>query len=203
MKSAIVHLVGTSPYSQGKHYSVQEVPKVDNGKESADAYERRTWRHRMHVMKDGRVEIPGGAFANSLKESAKRLKLQVPGKGRTEYTKFFEAGVMVPDSLPLPVKAEEVPHDELFVPSDGRRGGGKRVTKLFPRIDQWEGDVVFYIFDDIITEDVFQQVLVAAGQLVGIGRFRPERCGYYGRFMVKSIKWLDEAATMQAMGGAA
>ncbi len=202
MKSAICHLVGVSAYSQSKHYSLDEVPKEGKGKESANDYERRTWRNRLHRDKDGHVVMPGGAFANALKESAKRLKLQVPGKGRVEYTKYFEAGVMVPDNITLPDMADDVPYDELFVPSDGRRGGGKRVTKLFPRIDKWEADVLFYVLDDIITEDVFQQVLTAAGQLVGIGRFRPQSCGYYGRFIVKAIKWLDESATMKAMGGA-
>jgi len=37
---------------------------------------------------------------------------------------------------------------------------------------------------------------------VGIGRFRPQNCGFYGRFSVKSLKWVGEAATMKAMGGA-
>src|SRR5688572_17445399 len=128
MKSAIAYLVGESPYSQSRHYT-DDVPKL--AKELHDAYEQRTWRSRMHVTADGRVEIPGSSFANCLKSAAKRLKLQVPGKGRVEFTKYFEAGVMVTTGIVLPVKADEVPCDKLFVPSDGRRGGGKRVTKYF------------------------------------------------------------------------
>lgn len=201
MKSAIAHLVGESPYSQSRHYDKEEVPPLN--KELHDAYEKRTWKNRLHVTKDGRVEIPGSAFSNCIKSAAKRLKLQVPGKGRVEYTKYFEAGIMCPENLILPIQAAAVPCDKLFVPSDGRRGGGKRVTKFFPRIDAWEGKVPFYIFDDIITDDVFKTVLVAAGQLVGIGRFRPESCGFYGRFSVKSIVWREEAETLASMGGAA
>jgi hypothetical protein len=201
MKSAVCHLVGEGPYSQSRHYDAEEVPKLP--KELSDAYEKRTWRSRMHVTKDGHVEIPGSAFANCLKTAAKRLKLQVPGKGRVEYTKYFEAGVMVTSGIVLPVRAADVPCDKLFVPSDGRRGGGKRVTKYFPRIDRWEGDVTYYVFDDIITEDVFRQVLATSGMLVGIGRFRPESCGFYGRFSVKSIRWLEEEDTLRAIGEAA
>jgi hypothetical protein len=179
------------------------VDKIDNGKELPVDYEKRTWRNRMHVTAEGFIEIPGTAFANCIKESAKRLSIPVPGKGKNLYTKHFEAGIMVPDSLVLPVKAGDVECDELFVPSDGRRGGGKRVTKFFPRIDNWEGDVLFYVFDDLITEAVFRQALVAAGQLVGIGRFRPQSSGFYGRFSVKTLKWLDEAATLTLLEGAA
>lgn len=194
MKVAIAHLVGESPYSQSRHYA-DDVPKLP--KESAHAYEERTWRSRLHVTKDGHVEIPGTSFANCIKTSCKRLKLQVPGKGKLEWTKYFEAGIMVPSNIKLPVKAGDVPCDKLFVPSDGRRGGGKRVTKFFPRIDEWEATVTFYVFDDLITDDVFKQVIVAAGALVGIGRFRPESCGFYGRFSVKTVQWLEGEAAMK------
>ena len=196
MKSTIAELVGESPYSQSRHYA-DDVPKLP--KELHDAYERRTWRSRLHVNADGNVIIPGMSFANCIKSAAKRLKLQVPGKGKTEWTKYFEAGIMVVDGITLPVKAADVPCDKLFVPADGRRGGPKRVTKYFPRIDAWGGAVTFYIFDDMITEDVFGQVLRAAGLIVGIGRFRPENCGFYGRFTVKSLRWVDEEETMAAM----
>ena len=197
MKSAVVTILGVSPYSQSKHYTNDDAPKLN--KESADAYERRTWMHRMHVNAAGLVEIPGACFANSLKGSAARLKIQVPGKGRVEFTKYFKAGVMVVDPLVLPIKAADVKPEPLFVPSDGRAGGGKRVMKYFPRIDTWGGDVVYHVLDDIITEDVFEQVLRGSGALVGIGRFRPESGGFYGRFAVDKIVWRDEDAMIASM----
>jgi hypothetical protein len=189
LKIAIAHLVGESPYSQCKNVDKLEVPM--KAKELHDDYETRTWRHRMHVTKSGHVEIPGTCFAVAIKTAAKRLGIPVPGKRGQMFGKFFEAGVMVTDGITLPIKASEVPGERLFVPSDGKPGGGKRVYKTFPRIDAWEGQVKFYVFDDIITADVFKQVLVGAGMLVGIGRFRPENRGFYGRFSVKSIRWLD------------
>lgn len=197
MKTAICHLVGETPYSQSKNIDALEHPK--RPKETSDAYEQRMWRERIHRTKDGFVEIPGSSFANSIKEAAKRLQLQVPGKGKTQFTKYFEAGVMVTSPVVLPVKADDVRGERLFVPSDGRRGGAKRVYKTFPRIDEWEGDITVFVLDDIITVDVFKQVIVAAGQLVGIGRFRPQNAGFYGRFSVASIAWRDEEETLAAM----
>jgi hypothetical protein len=189
---ARVLIQGVSPLSFSKHYSENEVPKKT--KELHDEYERRTWRHRMHVNADGFVEIPAMAFANAIKESVKRLKIQVKGKGRVEYTKYFEAGVMVTEPLTLPIKAENVPCDEQYVPSNGQRGGGKRVTKFFPRIDKWGGAVSFWIIDDQINEDVFTQAITSAGLLVGIGRFRPERSGFYGRFKIERVNWLENVS---------
>jgi len=196
MKSAIVKIEGVAPYSQGRYY-MEDVPKLS--KELPGAYEERTWRNRMHVSSSGHVEIPGAAFAGALKSAAKRLKIQVPGKQRTEFTKYFEAGVMVPNNVALPIEAADVPGERLFLPSTGQRGGGRRVMKIMPRIDAWSGEVVYYVFDDIITEDVFRQVLVASGQVVGIGRFRPENCGFYGRFVVTSFKWAEEEETLRRM----
>lgn len=188
MHIAVAELESTSPYSQSRHYEDPKLPK-----ELMAAYEERTWRSRLHLEKEGdlssRIVIPGMCFSVALKSAAKRLKLQVPGKGRVEWTKYFEAGVMVTEGIVLPVRGKDVLHDRLFLPSDARRGGGKRVTKLFPRIDQWAGSVKYWIFDDMITEDVFRTVLAASGSGVGIGRFRPESCGYYGRFAVKSVVW--------------
>jgi hypothetical protein len=129
------------------------------------------------------------AFKNCIAEIAKYLSVQIQGKGKSTYTKHFEAGVMVLDGLKLPVKKDEVPGEWLFVPSDGKRGSGKRVDRCFPVVHEWKGDVQFHILDDVITPDVFEQHLKDAGNFIGIGRFRPRNNGYYGRFKVNKIKW--------------
>jgi hypothetical protein len=132
------------------------------------------------------------AIANCLKSAATYLSIQIPGQGKAKYTKHFQSGVMVTEPITLDIKKEDVKHEWVFVPSDGRRGGTTRVEKCFPLIEEWEGEVDFYIFDDIITKDVFEKVLREAGQIMGIGRFRPNNWGYYGRFRVESIKWQEQ-----------
>lgn len=188
MKTAIATLTGTTPYSQSRYYEV--APK--EGELKGD-YEERTWRHRMHTTKDGHVLIPSTAFKNCLAEAARYMSEQIPGKGKSTFTKHFEAGVMVSKPLVLPILAKDVPGEHLFVPASGRRGDGKRVIKCFPFIQDWSGDVEFIILDDIITEDVFTRTLKAAGSFIGIGRFRPRNNGYYGRFDVTNVKWTEDA----------
>lgn len=184
MKNVIVQLESVSPYSQSRHY---DVPKLD--REIPKDYEARTWRHRLHVNEHGNVFIPPTSFKNCLSEAAKYLNIQISGKGKSTYTKHFEAGVLVVEPLDLKIKAESVNGEWLFVPADGRRGGGKRVEKCFPLIPEWKGVVNFLILDEIITEDVFAQVIKGAGQFIGVGRFRPRNNGYYGRFAAKDIGW--------------
>src|SRR3990167_9801256 len=114
---------------------------------------------------------------------------QIPGKGKSPYTNFFLSGCLVMDPLILPLGKEDAACDRIYANADGVRGSGKRVWRYFPRIDAWDGDVIFHILADEITEDVFEEHLRQAGAFVGIGRFRPQSGGYYGRFDVKSIAW--------------
>jgi hypothetical protein len=196
MRTLQVTIQGISPYSQSRHY---DVPKINNGKESPKDYEARTWRERMHVDKDGYVFIPPMSFKNCVSEAAKFLSMQIPGKGKSTYTKHFEAGVMVLEALRLKEKAEDVPGEWLFVPSDGRRGGSSRVEKCFPVINGWGGVVEFNILDETLMDEygqdeqgrsitVFEHHLREAGKFIGVGRFRPRNNGYYGRFKVVGVK---------------
>lgn len=184
MRTAIATLKSISPYSQSRAHFTPELEK-----ESKDDYERRTWRERLHVTADGRVYIPPMSFKNCLSEIAKYLGMQIKGKGKSTYTKHFEAGVLVVEPLVIDIKKEEVAGDWLYVPADGVRGSGKRVMKCFPVIHSWRGEVTFMVLDETITPDVFEKHLREAGSFIGIGRFRPRNNGFYGRFEVQKIEW--------------
>ena len=187
MKIAECVLVSSTPYSQRTYYEGPKLPK-----ESDKDFEARTWKEHCHVDKDGYIFIPPMAFANVIKEAARYLSLPIQGKGKQTYTKHFESGVLVPEPLRLSVTKDTVEGEWVFVPSDGKRGGGRRVLKCFIFIREWKGKVVFYILDDIITEDIFRQVLKTAGDLIGIGRFRPSHWGYYGRFKAEKVTWVAQ-----------
>lgn len=184
MKTATVRLESVSPYSQSRYHGEEKL-----NKETSVDYERRTWRSRLHVNDGGHVFIPPMAFKNCLAEAAKFMSRQIPGKGKSTYTKHFEAGLLVTDPVDLGIKAADVQGEWLFVPSDGVRGSGKRVEKCFPVIHEWSGDVTFHVLDDTITEDIFNQHLSEAGNFIGIGRFRPRNNGFYGRFAVRAVTW--------------
>lgn len=187
MRQIIATLKSVSPYSQSRYH---DTPKLE--KETSHDWETRTWRERLHVNEDGFVFIPPMAFKNCLSECAKYLGMQIPGKGKNQYTKHFVAGVMVTDPLVLSIKADDIKGEWLYVPPDGVRGGKKRVPKCFPLIPKWDGDVIFYVLDDTITEEVFRYHLEQAGKFIGVGRFRPINNGYYGRFEVLELVVADQ-----------
>ena len=186
MKIATATLKSVSPYSQSRSYS-HEIEKLN--KEGAGEYEERTWRNKCHTTKDGKVFIPPMSFKMGLDTAAKMLGRRIPGKGQSTYSKFFKSGVLCMEPAVLPIEGETIPGDRLYANADGVRGSGKRVWRIFPRIDEWQADVQFHVLADEITEDVFEDHLTQAGAFVGIGRFRPENGGFYGRYSVEKVSW--------------
>lgn len=193
MRTYKARLVSQSPYSQCRHYTEDDAPKLE--KEQPADYEARTWRYRMHANKKGEVFIPPMAITRCLQDAAKFLSLKIPGKQNHTYTKHFDAGIMVVDPILLGVKRDKVPGESIYVPSSGTPGGAKRVTKIFGVVESWEGDAIIHVLDETITRDVLLRHLREAGNLIGIGRFRPRNRGYYGRFSVESF---EEVAVAEA-----
>lgn len=186
VRVAEVTLKSISPMTQSKHY---EVPKI--GRESHADYEKRTWRLRMHVDDNGELFIPPMALKKALEGAASFLGRKVPGRGQKTYASFFKSTVLVMKPVPLGIRVEDVPGEELFVPSDGKPGGGSRVTKTFGRINNWSGTAEVYVADETISNEVFEEHLKVAGQFIGLGMFRPERGGFFGRFAVEKVKWSE------------
>lgn len=179
MKKVKCYLKSDSPYSQGRYH---DTPKLN--KELPADYEDRTWRDKLHTNAEGYIVIPPMQFANSLRDAAKYLSIQIPGKGKSTFTKHFDSGIMVETGITLDLHKGKCDSASYFLPSDGQAGGGRRVKKTFPIIHDWEGEVVYTILDDIITIEAFEQIIKASGTLIGIGVWRPRNRGLNGRFSV-------------------
>ena len=184
-------LTGISPLGFSKY--IAEKKKTG---EAHDAFEARSWRQRMHVNKDGHVFIPPGALKNCLQDVAQHLSETVPGKGKATFTKHFKRGILVCDEMLVsngngkPVPADKVDGLSLFVPADGVRGGGKRVEKTFPVIQEWSTHAIIHVLDPILVDkpEKVEEYLGFAGQFIGMLWFRPANGGYYGRFTVSNFK---------------
>jgi len=184
MRIAHATLKSLSPYSQSRQFAAKE-----DSKESHDAYEKRMWKKRMHVTDDGHVFIPPMAFKFSMETAARYLRMRIKEKGQSEYGKHFKSGVIVPEGLVLPDIADDVFGEWLSLNSNGKRGSGTRVPRCMPCIPKWKGVVQYYVLDSIIENSVFEKHLKEAGNFIGIGRFRPENGGFYGRYIIEKLEW--------------
>ncbi len=184
MRTATCQLVSLSAYSQSKAF---EVDRLEG--ETLDMKETRTWREKCHSLPDGRLFIPPMAFTLGLQYAAKRMGRKVPGAGNKTYTKSFENGILCLEPVVLAVTKATVACERVHVNADGVRGSGKRVFKNFPIVPEWKGTLVAQVLMEDIPNALFEETLQFAGAFAGVGRFRPEKGGYLGRYEAKSVKW--------------
>lgn len=190
-KTVTFTIQGIAPLSQSRPF-----PKEMHAGESEDDYRARTWRQCLHTDQNGEVFIPPDAIKNCVSEAATFLSIKIPGSGKATYTKHVVAGVSCIKPVMLGVKADTVTSETLLLPSDGRRGSGRRVWKTYPILYQWGGEVELLILDETVLQTsvrladkvVLEEVLYAAGQYIGLHRFRPRNNGRYGRFMVSDFQ---------------
>jgi hypothetical protein len=182
-----------SPYSQSAKH---DTPFLD--RESWEDYEQRTWREKTTVNKDGQICIPAMALKQCIDTASYKLGMKVPGRRSATFKSFFSSGYFCDGDVPISngkaIKKTEVGSVQISADSTGKRGGkGGRVPRRFPQMPKWTGTAEFTIVDDVITREIFEAHVKAAGIVVGIGRFRAENGGTNGRFRAVKFKWEDFA----------
>lgn len=168
--------------------------------ETHDEYDIRCCKERCHSLPDGRVIVPPIAFRQVGESAAKLRSESVPGKGAAKFTQRFKTGLMLDPTAPPTVVYRIIDGEEqavtldnidvhrVMVPSDGRRGGTKRVPRNFPEVDPpWVVHVSLIVVDlDLMAHpDVLTRCFETGGIQVGIGCNRAERSGGdHGSFRV-------------------
>lgn len=194
INKATVALESASAYTQSRMHLE---PKLDG--EAPEAHDIRTWREHMHVrtINKGKpserqtVVIPAPAMHQSIALAAKYLNRKIEGQRNSTWTKHFVAGIGVTNDIDLHIDPNDCRCQTINAHSTGIRGSGTRVTRRFPTFDSWEATFEVLIFDPLITQSIFTEVLEAAGLFVGIGQFRPENNGTNGRWSVVKVDWHD------------
>lgn len=179
-----IELEGFAPYSQSRMFEAEALPS-----ETKDVTEKRLWREKMTTDENGIVCIPAMALKQCFDAGAARLGLQIAGRGKTTYTKFFVSDVTPFGDVSLGVHKDEVESIAINAHANGDRSSGTRVVRLFPLIRRWKGTARFALMGDTIPESIFERVVRYSGFSVGIGRFRPEKGGMNGRFKVDEFRW--------------
>jgi len=128
---------------------------------------------------NGKTYHPAEAIRQALIESGKAFK-----KGKSNLSKTFASFCMVsPDAIPL---KEKWITDRRAVVIPSTKG---RVMRNRAKYETWTLKFQITILDDDeISEKVLHDALDYAGHYIGIGDYRPQKKGMYGRFIVSLIK---------------
>ena len=187
----IVNLVieGVTPLQQSKEYSSVE-PRSKT--ETADDYEKRTWKLRSHINSDGYVFHPSGALKKAMIDAARYSGEQIEGQGKKTYTAKVTSGVCVASDLVTDCKSDAIERRDVYASAQGGKGKNEgRVWKYFPTLAKWKAQTTIQVYDPIVTPDVLRRILEDAGRFIGIGTWRPQMGGEYGRFKIVKFEVSD------------
>lgn len=124
----------------------------------------------------------------------KRAGAKVTKTGRTTFKNFVAAGLQPGNSDENPLtyrsfKAGPAPRalNDLWAEPGYRfqrpvRVGAAQVIRTRPVFQNWRFDVPFLLDTEVLDLADLERVLVIAGQVVGLGDWRPEKGGRRGRF---------------------
>lgn len=127
--------------------------------------------------------FPGQAISRMLREAGGSHKM----KGSRKSVKYIvPAAVIVPEEVihicdltGKAVKDFEVDSRPVTIPAT--KG---RIMRHRPRWDVWTAKFVLEIDDTVLPTELIHQLLEEGGRRIGVGDFRPEKGGPFGRFEI-------------------
>lgn len=179
MKTIEIGIKGISPLLQNR-WPLEDQgveAKSKNRKKEEDNAEKRLYR-----MDDGTIFEPCTHIIASMKKAG--AKFQILGQGKTTYKNIIGAGAII-------ITPESIPHKYQQYSVDSRRvviKGQGAVTRKRPCFNPWALDFTIEYDEEEISAATIKTILDYAGRYVGIGDFRPEKGGPFGRFTVTNFK---------------
>ena len=179
MKKYKVEITGITPLLQNKPAEYGFDEQWVEKKASTD-WEKEALT-KLYVNSDGIIYQPATHIDRALIEAGKKIK--VKGQGKATYSKLFGSMVSVEEfEMTHKIQDYEIYKSLVVIPST--KG---RVMRYRPMFKEWSFE--FHInSEDEISSDVIKEALEIAGKYVGIGDWRPEKKGKFGKFQVTEFK---------------
>lgn len=134
----------------------------------------------LYKSPEGEIYVPATQIKSCLMEAGKQMR--IPGKGKSTYSKLFGAFIMIePDCLVMSPQEYEVDARAVVIQR-------ARIIRYRPIFKKWGLRFKVHSLTEEIQKDVIKEGFEIAGNFTGIGDFRPQKKGMYGRFMVVSFK---------------
>jgi len=134
----------------------------------------------LYKDEEGIIYEPASHLEASIQNAAKSFK--ITGRRGATYGKLVGATVEVhPDAIPHKITKYVIDSRPVVIQR-------ARIIRYRPRFDEWELDFTLRLLDEQLKVDVVKEILDQAGLYVGIGDYRPQRGGKFGKFMVTKFE---------------
>lgn len=172
-----VEIKGVTPLLQNRFAGEETVGKT---KKKSETTKENNVGDTLYQLPDGTVYQPSESIKQALIEAGKSFK-----QGRSNKSKTFASFIIIEQEA-IPHKNQEWITDRRAVVIPATKG---RVMRNRARFDEWALKFDITVLDsDEIDEKLLHDALDYAGHYIGIGDYRPQKKGMYGRFIVASIK---------------
>jgi hypothetical protein len=188
MKSIQVEIRGITPLLIHKFSEDAEAAKKTRRVEVSDRDPRTEARKVAYVASDGSFFFNAFAIPNSMGNAGGAHK----ATGTRKSLRFVVPSAVRMDSDAVTIlngkgNAKDFEVDARPVTIPATKG---RVMRYRPRFNEWGARFVMHVDDELLSLEMAHQLLSEAGQSIGIGDFRPEKRGPFGRFRV--VTWKEQ-----------
>jgi len=183
-KIIVFRVKGISPLLQNNlvnFIGVSEDPALAAGRKVYDDDEEA----RLRVYND-----PDGAFCHPCEAFTKAMVRACSGKkfGKLTATSTLKGSVFITEPFALIEDEKGNPATKYTIDKRPVVVGKARVPRCRPCWPRWQMRVPLEIDTAILTREQVAEALSLAGRIVGIGDYRPEKGGGFGRFTVEIVK---------------
>jgi hypothetical protein len=186
MKEYRIKVEGITPYMQHRmdDISLAEWEKLrKNIIERPEVSQTDARRAEYHCYRntDGQCYIPSEHFRQSIINAGSFIKSKVGVRSKSMTTIVAALFIITPEEILISN------YDSIDKRSAVNRNVKARVITVRPKWKCWKCEFTLECDEDTITMQTIEQLFSYAGKYIGIGSYRPEKRGLFGRFKVVSI----------------
>ena len=194
IKTYSVSIKGITALLQHRFSEASELPGSSRRVHIKDEDPREAAERAANRDPEGQLYIPGAAVARMLREQGVSHKQK---SGRKTLKFVIPAAVLVTEDTITLLDAEGEPLTDFEVDSrpvviPATKG---RIMRHRPRLNTWGAEFHLEVDDEMIDANIVHQILVEGGTKIGLGDFRPEKGGPFGRFHV--VRWAEMGSTLR------
>lgn len=183
MKEFNVEIAGTTPLLFNRF---MESSIASETKKRAGAQKKHNPEDKLYKTPDGEIYTPSTHIRGSLINASKQFKIR--GKSRATYSKLVGSAIEInPDAI-----VHKIQDWEEFIISAVNPNTRGRMLVNRPKMNEWKIEFQLKFPENDIPVEVMKNILDYAGQYVGIGDWRPDKKGKYGKFIVTKFEEIED-----------
>jgi hypothetical protein len=190
MKKFEVKITGITPYMQHRmdtgaliDYEEKALQSEEVSKKTKKSKkESKTPEEKADLVayknEKGEYYIPSEHFEQCFIKAGRFVKAKIGGTNMSLKTLVAAEWTIFPEHIPIKK------YDEVDVRTGVNQRTGARITTYRPRWNEWECKFILFVDDEDndFPQATVEKIISAGGRLQGIGSYRPEHTGRFGRF---------------------